>query len=180
MLERIASYIDESKNNPATTISDGFEKGLQKAFEEYFTQKHKKRVKVLISGRGNKTYIFPWVNQEEYQDFVRDPDRFRREVVANLSEYAHATGHCPTCKGRKGYKMIGFRSKERKIITSTGEQKRFSIRMVQCQDCGEKFSLLPSFLPREKHFAIDVIGQVFQNILLFSQSMQAALQNLSL
>jgi len=179
MLEKIASYIDESKNNPATIMNDEFEKGLQKVFEEYFTQKHEKRVKVLISGRGDKTYIFPWVNQEEYQDFVLDPERFRREVVDKLSEYAHATGHSPTCKGSKGYKIIGFRSNDRKIIMSTGEQKLFSIRMVQCQECDEKFSLLPSFLPREKHFAIDVIGQVFQNILLFSQSIQAALQNLT-
>jgi hypothetical protein len=180
MLEKIASYIEESKDNPATIIIDAFEKGLPRAFAEYFTKKHKKRVKVLISGRGDKTYIFPWVNQEEYQDLVRDPERFRREVVDKLSEYAHATGHCPTCKGTKEYKMIGFRPNDRKIITSTGEQKRFPVRMVQCLKCGEKFSLLPSFLPREKHFAIDVIGQVFQNILLFSQSIQAALQNLAL
>jgi hypothetical protein len=179
MLEKIASYIEESKNNPATIISDEFEKGLQRAFEKYFTKKYKKRVKVFISGRGDKTYVFPWVNQEEYLAFVRDPERFRREVVDKLSEYAHETGHSPTCKGTKEYKMIGFRSNKRKTIMSTGEQKQFPIRMVQCQKCNEKFSLLPSFLPREKHFAIDVIGQVFQNILLFSQSIQAALQNLA-
>ncbi|MGA1871395.1 MAG: hypothetical protein ACMUJM_22935 [bacterium] len=43
-----------------------------------------------------------------------------------------------------------------------------------------RFSLLPSFLPREKHVGINIIGHVFQNILLFSQSIQAAVENLKM
>jgi hypothetical protein len=179
MLEKIASYIDGTKDDPVTTISIELEKGLQRAFGEYFTKKHKRKKKVFISSRGEKTYIFPWADEEGYVAFVLDTEKFRREVVDNLGKHVHATGHKPTCKGHKGYKMIGFRSQDRKTIMVTG-QGRFPIRMVQCKDCGEKFSLLPSFLPREKHFGIDIIGHVFQNMLLFSQSFQAALENLKI
>jgi hypothetical protein len=101
-------------------------------------------------------------------------------VVDKLSEYPHATGHKPSCAGPKEYVLIGFRPHDRKITMATGQQEQFPVRRVKCKNCGERFSLLPSFLPREKHFAIDIIGQVFQNILLFSQSIQAALQNLTL
>jgi hypothetical protein len=177
MLDKVAGYIDELKNDPVTTISIELEKGLQRAFEEYFTKKHERKMQVLISGRGEKTYIFPWADEEGYLDFVLDTERFRREVVVKLGKYIHATGHKPGCAKLKGYKMIGFRSQDRKTIMVTG-QGRFPIRVVQCKDCGEKFSLLPSFLPREKHFGIDIIGHVFQNMLCFSQSLQSALENL--
>jgi hypothetical protein len=61
-----------------------------------------------------------------------------------------------------------------------GNQEEFPIRMIKCVNCKEKFSILPSFPPREKHFAIDIIGHVFENILLFSQSLQGALQTVKL
>jgi hypothetical protein len=180
MLDKVAgSIINGPKDAPATTIRIELERGLQRAFEEYFAKKHKRKLKVLLSGRGEKTYIFPWADEEGYEAFVLDAERFRREVVEHLSEYAHTIGHKPTCKGHKGYNMIGFRPHDRKTIMVKG-QGRFPIRMVQCKDCGEKFSLLPSFLPREKHFGIDIIGHVFQNILLYSQSLQAALENLKI
>ena len=41
-----------------------------------------------------------------------------------------------------------------------GHEEEFPIRMVECLTCHERFSLLPSFLPREKHFCIDMIGSV--------------------
>jgi hypothetical protein len=92
--------------------------------------------------------------------------------------HPHATGHEPWCKKCSGYNCIGFRGKDRKPIMVGGRQEQFPIRMIECKECGEKFSLLPSFLPREKHFAIDIIGHVFENMLLFSQSIQAALEGL--
>ena len=73
--------------------------------------------------------------------------------------------------------------------------------MVECSDCGQRFSLLPSFIPREKHYAIDiymkeltisssssfmlccvrwpdmaVIGNVIRGIVLFSESLNAAFE----
>ena len=52
--------------------------------------------------------------------------------------------------------------------------------MVECSECGQKFSLLPSFIPREKHFSIDIIGTVLQSMLLFSQSLNGALENIAM
>jgi hypothetical protein len=179
MLEHMAQYLDKSKNND-TLIGIELEKGLQKAFEEHCVKKHKRENKFSLSKRGEKTYIFACANKEEYLSIVYDRNRFRAEVVDKLSEYPHATGHKSSCKGPKQYNLIGFRQHKRKTTMVGGGQEQFPIRMVQCVNCGEKFSLLPSFLPREKHFGIDIIGHVFQNMLLFSQSIQAALQNLKI
>jgi len=177
MLEHIASYLEKWQSN--TVIGIELENGLQKAFEDYCINKHEKNSSPL-SSRGEKTYIFACANKEEYLSLINDPRRFRAEVVDKLTEYPHATGHKPSCTGPKKYVLLGFRPHDRKIIMATGQQEEFPVRMVKCKNCEERFSLLPSFLPREKRFAIDIIGQVFQNILLFSQSIQAALQNLAL
>ena len=177
MLEHIASYLEKWQSD--TVIGIELEKGLQKTFENYCIKKYKKG-SIPLSGRGEKTYIFPCAHKEEYLCLVKDKRRFLAEVVDKLPEYTHATGHKSSCMGPQKYVLIGFRPHDRKLILATGRQEQFPVRMVKCKNCGERFSLLPSFLPREKHFAIDIIGQVFQNILLFSQSIQAALQNLAL
>jgi hypothetical protein len=176
MLEHIAGYLEKWQND--TVIGIELDKGLQEAFENYCINNHKER-KIPLSNRGEKTYIFPCGSKEEYLCLINDKKKFRAEVVEKLPEYTHATGHKASCKGPKKYTLIGFRSSDRKPFMATGQQGRFPIQMVRCENCKARFSLLPSFLPREKHFAIDVIGQVFQNILLFSQSIQAALQNLT-
>jgi hypothetical protein len=62
-------------------------------------------------------------------------------------------------------------------MMQTGKRETFAIRMVRCENCGQKFSLLPSFLPREKNFDIDVIGSVCRNLFLFQLSTQGALEN---
>src|SRR4030043_625323 len=177
MLEHIASYMEKWQSN--TVIGIELENGLQKAFENYCINKHEKNSPPL-SSRGEKTYIFACANKDEYLSFSNYPRGFRDEVVDKLAEYPHATGHKPSCTGPKKYTLIGFRPHDRKIIMATGQQEQFPVRMVKCKNCEERFSLLPSFLPREKRFAIDIIGQVFQNILLFSQSIQAALENFTL
>jgi hypothetical protein len=177
MLDHIAGYLE--KWDLDTVIGVELEKGLQKAFENHCVKKHEKRT-IPVSGRGEKTYIFPCAHEGEYLCLVKDKRRFQAEVVDKLTEYTHATGHKPSCPGPKEYTLIGFRPRERKCIMATGHQKHFPVRMVKCKNCKERFSLLPSFLPREKHFAIDIIGRAFQNILLFSQSIQAALHNLTL
>jgi hypothetical protein len=179
MLAHIGQYLDESKNNN-TVIGVAFEKALTKAFEKYYIKKDKRKIKFSVSQRGDKTYIFVCANKEDYMSIVNNPARFRTEVVNKLSKYSHITGHKPSCKGVKGYNLIGFRQHNRKTIMNGGCQEELPIRMIQCKDCGEKFSLLPSFLPREKHFGIDIIGHVFQSMLLFSQSIQGALENLKL
>jgi hypothetical protein len=178
MLDHVASYLEKWKCD--TVIGIELERGLEKAFENYYCIKRREKRTESLSKRGEKTYIFACATKEVYRSLINNEKRFRIEVVDKLTEYAHATGHKPSCTGPEKYSLIGFRSRDRKIITAAGEQEIFPIRMVRCDSCKEKFSLLPSFLPREKHFAIDIIGHAFQNILLFSQSIQAALHNLQL
>jgi hypothetical protein len=177
MLDHIAEYLEKWQSD--TVIGIAIEKGLQRAFENHCIKKHEKE-RPPVSGRGEKTYIFACASKEEYLYLVNDKRRFTAEVVDKLNGYPHATGHKSSCRGPKEYVLIGFRPHDRKIIMPTGQQERFPVRMVKCKNCEERFSLLPSFLPREKHFTTDVIGQVFQNVLLFSQSIQSALHNLTL
>lgn len=179
MLGHIAEHLNESKNND-TLIAVELEKALQKAFEKHCLKGHKRRIKFCLSKRGKKTYIFACANKEEYLALVNDKRKFKIEVVGALNEYPHATGHKPSCKRSEGYNLIGFRQKDRKPIMLGGHQGHFPIRMVECRECEEKFSLLPSFLPREKHVVIDIIGHVFEKILLFSNSIQSALQDLKI
>ncbi len=61
-----------------------------------------------------------------------------------------------------------------------GQHEHFPIRMVACVDCGRSFSLLPSFLAREKHVALEIIGHVVEKMTLFGQSLSASLKDLEL
>jgi hypothetical protein len=176
MLANIASYLDKTEV-PNTIIGNAMERALQKAFEEYCTKTHERKSTIALSQRGEKTYIFPWADKKKYMLIVRDKKRFRIEVVEKFDKCFHTTGHKPSCKGPKKYYLIGFRNNDRKIVMAGGNVEQYPIRMIQCVECKEKFSLLPSFLPREKHYSIDLIAHVFQNIALFSQSIQAALEN---
>lgn len=135
------------------------------------------KVKNLVSQRGEKTYVFPCKSAAEYSLLIVDKRRFMDEVVANLVPSTHLTGHKPWCKGAKQYRLCGFRKNPRKTMMQTGKRETFAIRMVRCENCGQKFSLLPSFLPREKNFDIDVIGSVCRNLFLFQLSTQGALEN---
>lgn len=133
-----------------------------------------------VSRRGTRTIIFPWAQPEGYLDLVTDGKRFRREVLEPLEPSSHAMGHGACCKAKKCYKLLGFRSQPRKPGLVGGQQAEFPIRMIQCLACGAKFSLLPSFLAREKHFALDLIGHVVTKMMLFGQSLQASLADLAM
>ncbi len=98
-----------------------------------------------------------------------------------MNGYAHATGHKASCKGPKKYKLCGFRKNPRKtIMEGGGKQETFEIRMIQCNCCGQRFSLVPSFLPREKNFGIEVIANVCEGMTLFGQSIQSAMKSLKI
>jgi len=62
----------------------------------------------------------------------------------------------------------------------TGKQEIFQICMVKCKICKQRFSLLPSFLPREKNFGIEIIADVCQGIFRFAQSIQGALDHIKI
>lgn len=178
MLGHVELYLSEMMGVDDGDMSDLMEEALAMAFERHCGQKHERREIFCVSSRGEKSYIFPWSDKDGYEPFVRDKKRFRREVVEKLAKYGHATGHRPGCKGAKGYHLIGFRSEDRKTIMEDGRKGIYPIRMVICLDCGQRFSLLPSFLPREKNFGIDVIGQVIRQMTLFGQSIRGAISSL--
>jgi hypothetical protein len=133
-----------------------------------------------VSQRGERTTIFAWSQPEGYLELVMDAKRFRREVIEALEQSRHGTGHCACCKEKRHYTLIGFRSQPRKTLLPGGQQAEFPIRMMRCSACGAKFSLLPSFLAREKHFALDIIGHAVNKLVLFGQSLQATLADLTI
>jgi len=174
MLANIFEALLGFKTND-TEIEFHFENALIKAFENHCLQEYKKEIQKHISSRGDKTCIFPCSDREDYLAIVEDKKRFQAEVVEKLKNYKHASGHMPGCKCSGKYWLKGFRASKRKPVLQGGQQHEFPIRMVQCADCGQRFSLLPSFLPREKHFGIDIIGNIVRGVVLFGQSLHAAL-----
>lgn len=154
-----------------------FEKALLRSFEKHCLGSHEQHRRRQVSQRGEKTLIFPWSAPDEYHHLVADKKLFREKVVSRLGDQVHMTGHKDGCGCHKKYEMCGFRSKVRKIVMPGGRKQEYRIRLVRCAGCGQKFSLLPSFIPREKHFSIEIIGQVIRDIVLFSQSVSGALEN---
>ncbi|PIP48438.1 MAG: hypothetical protein COX16_00995 [Deltaproteobacteria bacterium CG23_combo_of_CG06-09_8_20_14_all_51_20] len=182
-INTMISNIDKSINSwkeSKSIIAIELEKGVAEAVDGTIVKKFIDRVKNLVSQRGEKTYVFPCKSAEEYSLLVGDKSRFLSEVVGNLCNYTHSTGHKPSCNGAKKYTLCGLRKNPRKTVMKTGKQETFEIRMVRCENCGQKFSLLPSFLPREKNFDIDVIGNLCRNMFLFQLSTRGALANTAL
>jgi hypothetical protein len=180
MAKRIADMVESLKPSE-NDIGIEMEKALSISFEQHLS----KMIMVLkkrepISKRGRKTIIFPWSDADYYLVVVNDRVQFRDSVLRKLSSHGHCYGHHPDCKGEKGYLLKGFRKTPRKTIMKGGEQRTFPIRIIECNGCGERFSLLPSFLPREKHFCIEIIGDILRSICLFSQSIRAAFESSNL
>ena len=180
-IEAMLPNIDEHIKN--TEINDDT---LQILLEERFSEAEiasliseiGKNSHASLSRRGEKSYIIPCHDPDEYLVLIHDRERFRVKMMDYLTECSHATGHRPGCAGAKKYKFGGFRRNPRKTTMVGGNQETFPIQMVKCMNCGQRFSLLPSFLPREKHFGIEIIGNVLQNLLLFSQSFQGVMETL--
>ncbi|MDM8525937.1 DUF6431 domain-containing protein [Desulfococcaceae bacterium HSG8] len=179
MIGHIIKYLAASETDE-TLIESELTKALTEAFEAHCSREHEKAVRFSVSARGDKSYIFPWSDISAYPAFVGNRELFRSEVVDKLSACEHVTGHKPTCECQKKYRLRGWRSSERKTIMEGGEQHRFPIRMIECADCGQRFSLIPSFLPREKHFGIDIIGHAVRGILLFGHSLRGCLETFRL
>jgi len=163
-----------------STISIALEIGMLKCFDKSIIKNIKNKTKSLISKRGNQTYIFPYDDIENYHALIKDNKKFCVEVLARLDEYTHHTGHKPRCSGPKEYILFGFRGNPRKTIMIGGEKRIFPIRMIQCKKCKQQFSLMPSFLPREKNFGIEIIGHVYRNLYRFNLSIQGVIEDLKI
>lgn len=179
MLDHLSNYYGQLKifNTP---IAEGIKKAIVESFEKHCLKKYESSRREFVSQRGEKSKIFPWKDPEKYDEIVEDRKRFLCEVVDRLENYKHTTGHKPGCKCQNAYKLCGFRSQPRKTVMPGGHKKEYRIRMVECTGCGQKFSLLPSFIPREKHFSIDIIGNVLRGIVLFGQSISGAFENIEM
>ena len=178
MMDNISKHIESSKNN-VHTIGLALEKGVLRSFDQTIIE-NLKDLEDLISKRGGQTYIFPWKDKETYLDFVKDRKRFHIEVLDKLDEYTHHTGHEPDCSGPKEYHLYGYRKNPRNTIMNGGQQETYQIRMIRCKNCKKRFSLVPSFLPREKNFGIEIIGNVYRNMFRFNLSIQGAIENLKI
>ena len=86
--------LPDKLQNFESEITDEIEEALIKSFKKHCVKKHERRRRESLSKRGEKTYIFPWSDPDEYQNIVTDTKRFRREVVDKLKDHLHATGHC--------------------------------------------------------------------------------------
>jgi len=177
ILDKIASGINSLERHN-TDISEQMEQFVQRSFNIHMNKKHEKKDKRNVSSRGEKTIIFPFNDCDNYEDIATDRKRFKKEILENLCT-EHQTGHKKCCKGKKSYSLVGFRPKPRKSIMKDNLQHVYPIRMGKCKICGEKFSFLPSFLPREKHFGIEIIGSMIRNVLLFNSSIRSAFETLN-
>lgn len=178
MTNNITRKLNDIKGDDCT-ISIALEIGLLNFFKKSINKDLTRKIKKLVSNRGDKTYIFPYADVDNYHAFVKQKT-FLTEVLDLLGEYAHHTGHKPTCTGPKEYILFGFRRNPRKTIMNGGEKKTFPIRLIQCKKCKQKFSLVPSFLPREKNFGIEIIGHAYRNLYRFNMSIQGVIEDLKI
>ena len=179
MINSITRKLSSVKSNDST-ISIALEIGVLKCFDKSIIKNLINKTKNLISKRGDQTYIFPYDDIDNYHAFVKNNKKFCVEVLDRLDAYTHHTGHKPTCSGPKEYILFGFRGNPRKTIMSGGEKRIFPIRIIQCKKCKKKFSLMPSFLPREKNFGIEIIGHVYRNLYRFNLSIQGVIEDLKI
>ncbi len=175
MMQNMAERIESLKPSDIP-IGQEIEKALSISFESQLGQPTELKNTEPISQRGRKTCVFPCLDPKHYIIMANDRERFKTEVVKILPSLNHCWGHKTGCKYDKGYRLKGFRSTPRKTIMKGGKQAIFPIRMVQCKACGEIFSILPSFLPREKNFCIDIISDTIRSVCLFCQSIRGAFE----
>ncbi|KPA13712.1 hypothetical protein MHK_006080 [Candidatus Magnetomorum sp. HK-1] len=172
MLTKLKSYFSPENTGilMAEKISDSFFSEFKKWSEEHIQELSVQG----ISGRGKQTCIFPFRDVDAYCSNIRDNEWFKRTVLKNLGQFTPEAGHKRDCEAMKrSYILKGFRAKNRKVIFP-GNKKEAPVRRVQCKGCGKIFSVLPSFISREKHYAADLIGKVLEGILLRGVCLQYA------
>ncbi len=157
MLDHMAELVCEAAPRD-TVVSLEIEKAVLKAFEVRSSRKIEKDGERIASDRGEKTYIFPWADPDGYVELAGDRKKFKAAVAVFPEKNAHATGHKPHCRDASGYRLCGFRHKPR-ITFSVKGKREFPIRMVRCSSGGQRFSLVPSFLPREWHYHLNILGR---------------------
>ncbi len=173
-LEKILKILNDLKIDD-TEIRGAMERALERSFNKDILVNFQRKVKFHVIERGRKTYIFPWSDAETYHSLINDAVNFRAEVLPRLPKGEDALGHKPDCKGCKKYVLSGKRKNPRKTIVG-GKKETFEVRMAKCGICDQRFSLLPSFLPREKNYGLDTIGIVCRALFLRANSIRSVFE----
>jgi len=161
MLSKLRFYY--SPKTTGTNIEDTISDSILKEFKSWYEQHISKS---SVRGRGKQTCIFPFMNIEKYISNITDNEWFKRNILKKLDQFVPEAGHKKNCdKNRRSYRLKGFRPNNRKVIVP-GRTVEAPVRLVQCKECGKIFSVLPSFISREKHYSVDLIGKALEGILL--------------
>jgi len=178
MLSKLRNYY--SLENTGTAIDEALSDSILKEFKKWCKIHITRLLSTGVSGRGKQTCIYPFMDVDKYISNILCKNWFKTKVLNNLSQFIPEAGHEKYCnKSKRKYRMKGFRPNKRKVILPGGK-KEIPIRMVQCKECGKIFSVLPSFISREKHYSADIIGTVLEGILLRGVCFQYAQKIVSL
>ena len=87
---------------------------------------------------------------------ILDKEWFKSEILANINRFVSDSGHERSCdESKRTYRLKGYRPNNRKVIVA-GKKLDTPIRIIQCKSCGKVFSVMPSFISREKHYSISL------------------------
>ena len=172
MLQTLKSYY--SSQNTGTIMAESISEFFLVEFKQWCKEQIQQASVKEISGRGKQTCIFPFMDIELYMSRILDSDWFKKDILSNLDRFVPETGHGTNCDAKnRTYKLKGYRPQKRKVIIP-GKKIEAPIRMVQCSNCGQIFSVLPSFISREKHYSTNIIGRVLEGIFLRGVCIQYA------
>jgi hypothetical protein len=164
MLNRLKSYYSTKTTGTemAEHISESFLIDFKKWCEEHIKSASVK----CISGRGSQTCIFPLMDIDLYMSKISNNEWFKRKILAKIGRFVPESGHKDNCDvSKRKYRLKGYRPNNRQVIVP-GRKLDTPVRMIQCTECKKVFSVLPSFISREKHYSINLIGRVLEGVFL--------------
>jgi len=172
MLKNLKAYF--TTENAGTVMAEQISESFMIEFLNW-SKEHVQEASVKqISGRGKQTCIFPFMDIDLYMSKILDTEWFKREILTNINLFVSDSGHERTCvASKREYRLKGYRPKDRKVILP-GKKLDTPIRMIQCKSCGKVFSVMPSFISREKHYSVSLIGRVIEGIFLRGVSLNYA------
>ena len=171
ILANLTSYFPEC---PGTKLAEDLVIFVIKEFQEWCEKNEKllNKIKFSYSKRGKQTGVIPFADAKDYNKKILDKNWFKQNVLPDIDQYLPDGGHKTDCKKNdREYRLKGFRPNPRTPLLQGSKEKK-KIRQVQCKNCGKIFSVLPSFIAREKHYGVDVIGTVLEGLTTKGTSLQ--------
>jgi len=171
IIDNLTSFFPSS---PESQLSEDLTIYIMKEFQDWCEKNFQllNKVKFSYSKRGSQTGIFPFSDAKLYDEKILDKKWFKQNVLPTIDSYLPNEGHEKDCKKEeRRYRLKGFRPNPRNPILQGYKEKK-EIRQVQCANCKKIFSVLPSFVAREKHYGVDVIGTVLEGLTVRGASLQ--------